>query len=75
MGFAQLMKDLATGAVETIKIVLPGTAEALVEFGDKLMMSGSGETAVVTPIFGFLTLGLCCTFGAWVVKRIARKVT
>ena len=75
MQFAQLIKDLATAATEAAKIILPGSAEAMVDFGDKLMFSGTGDAAQVNAIFGMLVLGGIVTFGASVVKRIAKKVT
>ena len=75
MNFTSLIKDLATGATEAVKIILPGSAEALVDFGDKLMYTGTGETAQVTAIFGMAILGGVVTFGAWAIKRIAKKVT
>lgn len=75
MGFGKLLTELATAVTDCVKVILPGAAEALVDFGDKLMFSGSGDAQQVTAVFGMAIVGGVITFGAWAIKRIAKKVT
>lgn len=74
MGFSQILTEIATAATNALKVVLPGAAEAVVDFGDKLIYSGTGDAKQVTAVFGFALVGGIVGFAIWGVKKIVSKV-
>ena len=73
--FTNLLTDLANAVTSVLKIVLPGAAEAIVDFGNKLMFTGQGESAQMNAVFGFLIVGGIIGASTGIVKSISKRLT
>lgn len=71
---SDLITELATAATNALKVVLPGAAEAVVDFGDKLIYTGTGDAKEITAVFGFAILGGIIGFAVWGIRKIVSKV-
>lgn len=74
MGIGEVLTELATAATTSMKIILPGAAESIVSFGEKLVYSGEGDARKVTVVFGMAILGGVISFGVSCVKKLAKKL-
>ena len=74
MGIGEVLTELATAATSSFKIILPGAAEAIVGFGEKLVFQGTGDAKQVTVVFGMAILGGVIGLGVFCVKKLAKKL-
>ena len=75
MGIGEILTELATGLTSCLEIILPGAAESVVQFGDKLIWAGEGDAKKVSAVFGMMMLGGVLGFCFWGIKKIVNKVT